>query len=185
MDDTTWISGWLNSDYGSMKEQHFKLIDSFINKPINKILDIGCGLAFESRFFHKKYNSQLFLIDGDYKNNNTSQHRHSSYENEANLKYYCNLSDLDNFFKTDNISGYQLIDCENINIPNDVHFDLICSYLSCGFHYSLDAYRDLIQKHSTQETFLIFTLRKNKNHNCNIEKVLHETGKYITAKISF
>jgi SAM-dependent methyltransferase len=185
MNENTWLNGWMKDDYVKMKQEHFNIIDNHINKPIKNILDIGCGMAFESRYFYKKYNSQLFLIDGDYKNNQDYQYRHNRYEDKANLKYYSNLKDLDNFFQKENISNYKLIDCEKIDISEGIYFELICSYLSCGFHYSLETYKDLIKKHSNKDTILIFTLRKNKNHNCNIKKVLHETEKYISAEISF
>lgn len=185
MNQLAWINGWQKNDYVEMKQHHFTVIDNYINRPIERILDIGCGLAFESRQFYKKYNTELYLIDGDYDDNKESQIRFSSWSSETNLKYYSKFDDLNSFFSNDGIKNYKLINCEDIQLSKAVKFDLICSYLSCGFHYPLETYKELILSHSTENTLLIFTLRKKQAHNCKIVKVLHEADKYITAHISF
>lgn len=184
MEEKIWLNGWLEKDYQDMKQRHFEIIDNYINRPLKNILDIGCGLAFESRNFYKKYNSELYLIDGDFNDNQRFQNRYSSWGDQADIKYYSKLKDLDSFFKADGVKKYKLIDCQKIDIPNEIKFDLICSYLSCGFHYPLESYKELIKKHSNENSCIIFTLRKNKDHKCEIKKIINETDKYITASIS-
>lgn len=189
-----WINNyWLENEYSSMKENHFEKINSFFNRPFNKILDIGCGLAFESRKFQQHYNSELYLIDGDFDNNTDAKTRHNGWDfSSDNMKFYSSFSELNNFFKEQQIKNYHLINCNNIRIPNNIKFDLISSYLSCGHHYPLSEYKDLILKHSDDNTVLLFTLRKPKKnrkleefHQCNVLDIIYETPKWATAQIKF
>ena len=60
-----------------------------------------------------------------------------------------------------NISNYVFVDANNINIPENKKFDYICSYSSCGIHYPLETYKELILKHSHKNTVCIFGLRNS------------------------
>ena len=48
-----------------------------------------------------------------------------------------------------------------LNIPENKKFDYIFSYSSCGVHYPLETYKELILKHSHKNTVCIFDLRKH------------------------
>ena len=189
---------WMGSDgvwdselYQGYKRENFDILDKYLETPPLKILDIGCGLAWESRYFYHKYGSGLWLLDGDTKNNNRTGTEGSYHTTADSFLFYHPLTDLDTEFKRLNIQNYHLVDCNNINIPSDVKFDLITSWLSCGFHYPVNTYRDLILKHSHENTKVIMDLRIRyrkvrqpvKEDGVEIVNVLNYRNKYMMAEI--
>lgn len=181
---------WSTEHYQEEKLKNFNAIDKVLKKEPKTILDIGCGLAWESRLFNKKYHSKLYLIEGD---SNKNQHkpvlaRDKNFNNTSeNFLYYHTLDELDKKLQELGTKNYKLLDCENINIDNDIKFDLITSYVSCGFHYPVSEYRDLILNHSTSETMIIMDIRKShidyEKEIFNIKEVLIERKKFLTCQI--
>jgi len=60
--------------------------------------------------------------------------------------------------------------------------------VSCGFHYPVATYRDLILKHSHENTVVVMDIRrKRKNANFKIEEgieiieILNQRQKYATS----
>jgi hypothetical protein len=160
-----WIGGeglWDKAVYRGYKKENFEILDKFLGSKPMKILDIGCGLAWESRLFNEKYNSELWLLDGDTRDNEsksptaTTGKYHTSTDE---FLFYHPLSELDAELKKLGTKNYHLIDCNNINISEDIKFDLITSWVSCGFHYPVNTYRDLILKHSHVNTRVVMDLR--------------------------
>ena len=61
-----WIDEVWNTElYQQLKRENFELVDKYLPSSPLKILDIGCGLAWESRMFSQKYGTELYLLDGD------------------------------------------------------------------------------------------------------------------------
>ena len=58
-DSQAWTRKWTTPTYVAKRQQTFELVDQYLNQPIKNILDIGCGFAWQSRFFQKKYNCEL------------------------------------------------------------------------------------------------------------------------------
>ena len=56
---------------------------------------------------------------------------------------------------------YEIINVKDIVIRDDIKFDLICSFRSCGFHYPIKEYFSLIKKHKHESSLLLFDIRKN------------------------
>ena len=195
MNSEDWIGGtWVSDWYQKLKEENFRLIDNFLSKPPLKILDIGCGLAWESRMFNKKYGSQLWLIDGDVEDNDKKlpSAGEGAYHQSANdFLYYYSLERIDAELKKLGTKNYHLIDCNNINLDSDLKFDLITSWVSCGYHYPANTYKELIEKHSTSDTKIILDIRKNKQQivgseqGIEIVNILNERQKYVTAEVKF
>lgn len=196
IEQKNWIDEiWRAESYQEHKKENFELVDKYLTSTPLKILDIGCGLAWESRLFNQKYGSELWLLDGDTKNNDTklptaTEGAYHSTPNE--FLYYYPLQKLDQELKKLDTKNYHLIDCNNIQIDDDIKFDLITSWVSCGFHYPSSTYRDLILKHSHPDTKIIFDIRiKRKGHPPLIEPgvelvhSLNQRKKYITAEIKF
>lgn len=161
-DSLAWTRKWTRDEYIQKKRDNFEKVDAYINRPIKNILDIGCGFAWESRFFQQKYNCELFLIDGD-NTDNLKKPGTASYGNwnttPDELLYYHSLDYLDSQLKSLGTKNYRLIDSNNINIPEDMKFDLITSWLSCGHHYPVSVYKDLMLKHSHENTKIILDVR--------------------------
>jgi SAM-dependent methyltransferase len=192
---------WLGDDglwdtelYQRYKKENFEILDKFLGSAPMKILDIGCGLAWESRLFNEKYNSELWLLDGDSKDNdkkpitaNTGKYHATADE----FLYYHPLTDLDVELKKLGTKNYHLIDCNNINIPDDIKFDLITSWVSCGYHYPVNTYKDLILKHSYANTRVIMDLRvmykktnmPEQEEGVEILNVVAKRNKYIMAEL--
>ncbi len=191
-----WIDEvWFTEHYQLHKKENFEVVNSYLQSPPKRILDIGCGLAWESRLFNQAHGTELWLIDGDTKNNETKlpTAADGAYHADPNeFLYYYPLQRLDNELIKLGTQNYHLIDCNNIQISEDIKFDLITSWVSCGFHYPSSTYRDLILKHSHPDTKIIFDIRiKRKGTNPMLEpgvEIIHrlnERQKYITAEIKF
>jgi SAM-dependent methyltransferase len=185
---------WETELYQSHKKENFEILDKFLGSAPMKILDIGCGLAWESRLFNEKYNSELWLLDGDTKDNDSKSPEASTgkYNKTANdFLFYHPLSEVDAELKKLGTKKYHLIDCNNINIPEDVKFDLITSWVSCGFHYPVNTYKDLILKHSHANTRIIMDLRviykktnmPEQEDGVEIVNVINQRNKYIMAEV--
>lgn len=190
-----WVNEeWFTEDYQAHKCENFELLVAYLNKPPKRILDIGCGLAWESRMFNEKYGAELYLLDGDYDDNPTDlelvQAQYS--EDASRFAFYYKLDFLrDNLDKL-GTHNYQLIDSNNINIDDSIKFDLITSWVSCGFHYPVNTYRDLILKHSYADTRVVMDLRllpKTQDpvlgENIELVAVVNCRRKYVTAEIKF
>ena len=170
---------WIDDGYTAFKNKCFTAIDNYLDVKPKKILDIGCGYAQESLLFQKKYGSKLWLLDGDASNSGT---RDVSYGTAESMKFYNHIADLQKYFDAQNLE-YVFVNALDPLINDDTKFDLIFSFLSCGFHYPLEEYFDLIKKHSYKNTRLIFTLRKGIKHNCKIINVISEHKKMEICEI--
>lgn len=196
MSENNWIdSVWSTELYQQYKKENFDIVNAYLKVPPKKILDIGCGLAWESRLFNQMHGSELWLLDGDSKNNDAklSTAATGAYHSTSDeFLYYYPLQKLDEELKKLGTQNYHLIDCNNIQFPEDLKFDLITSWVSCGFHYPSSTYRELILKHSHPDTKIIFDIRiKRKQSNPVLEsgvEILHSLNqrqKYVTAEIKF
>jgi hypothetical protein len=105
--------------------------------------------------------------------------------------FYHPLSEVDTELKKLGTKNYHLIDCNNIDISEDVKFDLITSWVSCGFHYPVNTYRDLILKHSHAGTRVVMDLRvmykktnmPEREDGVEILKVIAQRKKFIMAEL--
>ena len=191
-----WIYDvWSTKNYQMYKTENAEIVKAYLTTSPKKILDIGCGLAWESRIFSNTYDSELWLLDGDIKNNDTKLKTaaQDAYHLDSNeFLYYYPLQKLNEELQKLGTKNYNLIDCNNIQIADDIKFDLITSWVSCGFHYPSSTYRDLILKHSHADTKIIFDIRiKTKQSNPVLEdgvkiiQSLNKRRKYVTAEIKF
>lgn len=173
-----WANAWDRDIWVSYKKKRFAKLDNYLStRKIEPkcILDIGCGLAMESEWFQKKYGSELYLLDGSFipDRNDDGYHKKTDkfafYLEEDYLKESWNKRKL----------KYTFINAEDIHIPPDVKFDLIYSFKSCGFHYPVNTYKDLVKKHSTDKTVCIFDIKvsheqEQAEHYKKINEIDHE-----------
>jgi SAM-dependent methyltransferase len=157
----------------------------------DRILDIGCGPAEHAREFQKRFGSELWLVEGHTANNHSKNDTatKSKWRDSADdFLYYHDLQTLRARLDNLGTQNYHLIDCERTHeIPADVRFDLVCSWKSCGYHYPLNTYRDLIQRHRHAGTRIVMDLRRGKGVT-KIDpgwRIVHEIynhkRKYVTA----
>jgi SAM-dependent methyltransferase len=188
-----WVNEeWFTEDYQAHKRENFELLDAYLKTPPKRILDIGCGLAWESRMFNEKYGTELYLLDGDYDDNPQDrelvQARYS--EDAGRFAFYYKLDFLRDQLDKLGTKDYRLIDSNNVRLPWNIKFDLITSWVSCGFHYPVNTYRDLILKHSNKNTRVVMDLRmlaKTQDpvldDNIELVEIVNKRRKYVTAEI--
>lgn len=157
-----WIEQeWFTDLYQQHKRENFERLDQYLDRPPLAILDIGCGLAWESRMFNQKYGSTLWLLDGDSSSQTVTEScSQARYHDQADtFMYYLPLTQLNQELCKLNTKNYTLHSYQSWNVPEHVKFDLITSWVSCGFHYPVSTYRDLILRHSAPWTRVIMDLR--------------------------
>ena len=160
LEDRWFNSEWQTDEYKKNKIISFELLDSFLTVPPTNILDIGCGLAFESEMFQSKYNSNLYLLDGDFESS-ISASRDRKYGTADSMAFYTKIDSLKNSFNERNLK-YNFVDANNIQLPSDLKFDLVYSNVSCGYHYPLSTYFELLDAHVTEDSILIFDINSSR-----------------------
>lgn len=153
-----WARKWTSTAYVEKRRHAFEQVDNYLGIRPNSILDIGCGFAHQSRFFNEKYGSNLWLLDGDSSSNNATSYGNWN-DNADDLKFYHPVNFLESELQRLGTKNFTFVDAKNINIPTDLKFDLITSWLSCGYHYPVNTYRDLILKHSHEHTRIVIDIR--------------------------
>lgn len=148
-----WFKQWQTDWYKDKVKTVFDSVDSYLDNPPTTILDIGCGQAFESELFQKKYGSKLYLLDGD-KETTTEKFRINQYGPVDDFRFYNTIDALKKSYNERDLK-YTFVDANNVVIDDSVKFDLIYSTFSCGYHYPADTYKNLIKKHSTTDTVVI------------------------------
>jgi|688.fasta_scaffold276093_3 SAM-dependent methyltransferase len=152
-----------NSSLTTMMLKDYDMICNHLPKNVDNILDIGCGLGLIdiALYHHYEKNVNLYLLD---KTNSISKDTSIRGFNKDYVFY--NSMDAtketlsDNGVNIDNINSYEVSDT-SINELNQYKFDLIVSLLSCGWHYSIQTYIDLIKNTLTEDGVLILDIRHN------------------------
>lgn len=179
-----WLTKWGTAKHLSLKKQIFHTIDNYIDFKPKRILDIGCGLAYESELFQKKYGSELYLLDGDYNSQNNIT-RDVDYGTVEDFRFYNTIDELTNSYDSRGMK-YTFVDANNIDIPDDITFDLVLSNLSCGFHYPANTYQDLVLKHTLPESKIIIDIRSNHEQSeFSIVSQVCAYKKHIKAEIKY
>jgi len=171
----------------TLDEQADLVIKAIGNRKIDNLLDIGAGEGGITRRIQDKYNCKIWLIDGNAENNHKKSikaEKNRWHADTTDFLYYRTFNELKKWYDAHS-NNYELIDCDNIYIPPDIKFDLITSYFSCGFHYPIETYYDIISKHSVSDTLCIFDIRKNRiaEKNIIVEGTILNRKKFYRAKI--
>jgi SAM-dependent methyltransferase len=143
-----------------------------------KFLDIGCGLATIDVVLSQMYpNSKFYLQD---KSEYIDPRRKYNGFNDK-YYYYNNIDLLKEFLDNNGVKNYEVIDGDEIyKIPFDEKFDVITSFLSCGWHYTLNTYIDFIKQHLSPIGFLIIDVRDNTDeimlyqHFHNVDRIYNQ-----------
>ena len=159
VDTEYYLRHWNAPAYVKDTETVFELTDQYLKTPPKRILDIGCGYANVSNLFQKKYGCELYLLDGDFADNNPNADRKAKYGPAEDFLFYSPISKLKEQWDSQGMT-YTFVDANNIQIDPDVKFDLVYSWISCGFHYPVNTYKELILKHTTQDAVIIMDFRR-------------------------
>jgi SAM-dependent methyltransferase len=183
-----WLDFWVEDDYRRQKDRDIQCMLEYVKlTPPETMLDIGCGLAWESRAVNQAHGTQLWLMDRDQSRSGTDVESSGWRADTSRFAAYNNLTELRKKLDQLGTQDYQLIDADNINLPSDLKFDLIYSSLSCGYHYSVECYRDLISRHSHSNTKVIMDIRKRARTYQPIEilEVIDDRPKHMKCLIRF
>lgn len=181
-----WLDHWETTEHKEKKISNANLLKSYLKETPKRILEIGCGLAIESEILQRHYGCELYLLDGDFESK--SAIRDVSYGEVDTMAFYNKVEDLKKSFDSRRLH-YVFIDAQDINIFETTKFDLIFSFESCGFHYPAKTYKDLVLKHSHENTKVIFDIRKKtlkeQSEDFEIIEILQDSKKFVTAHIKF
>lgn len=136
----------------------FEELKPHLAKPQPKhIADIGCGYALFDLFLAKEFGTKLVLIDLE-----TNDNRHFGFKSEGAA--YSNLDQTRDFLTANGVSD-DLIDLRNPekdDLKDLQNLDYVFSFISCGFHYPWDTYKDFYQQAVAPEGRIILDLRAHK-----------------------
>ena len=160
MTDTAYyLDAWNDPAYVKGEQESFSMLERYLLNPPKRILDIGCGYAHISEMFQKKYGTELYLLDGDFSENSQQANRAAKYGTTEDFMFYVSTDDLKKEWDRKGMT-YTFLDAKNIKIASNVEFDLVYSWISCGFHYPVSTYKKLIQKHTTAQSTIIMDFRR-------------------------
>jgi hypothetical protein len=117
-------------------------------------------LSVRTAYIARELNTKLYIIDGNKNDNNDNQIRDKITGSSNTFEFYFSFDDIKNMVERYNID-YEIINVRNIVIDKCINFDLICSFRSCGFHYPISEYLEIIKNHQHNNSLLIFDIRKN------------------------
>lgn len=149
---------WLEPDYLANCLTVANAIDAYLQRPIKRILDIGCGFAETSRILQQRHGCELWLLEGDF-TTTADRDRPSGYGETSTMQFYTPVDRLRAQWDTQGMT-YRFVDANSIDIPSDIQFDLVTSHLSCGFHYPVSTYADVIRRHRTEDCVVAMNIRR-------------------------
>ena len=170
------------SQINTMVDKDYQQIKSYLPSQASNILDIGCGLGLIDIALSNHYNSEvnLHLLD------KTQDLQEGENVRGFNKQYtfYNSLNGsketlITNGVQRDKIYTYEVGQHEGLN---QVKFDLIVSLLSCGWHYGIETYIDLIKNQLVKDGVLILDIRHNTDQleyaleHFNLVKVIENTN---------
>lgn len=152
-----WYTAWESNEYIDAKLQKIEKLKLHIKSPPKNILDIGCGPAIESEYFQKEYGSYLYLLDG---NKTSDKKREVSFGSVDTMNFYNDIETLREDYDSRNLN-YTFLDATgDIELP-DIKFDLVYSFLSCGFHYPVTEYLPMLKSCTDENSLIMFDIRRD------------------------
>lgn len=158
-----------------------------ITKP-NKILDIGCGICgwiCQGIFGENDKDFKIYLID----KTKVDEKVYYGYEKEGSFYNSMEIAFqnlMKNGIESKNIFMQEATEDNKIFFKEK--FDLIVSFISCGFHYPVETYLDQIYEKLNEGGVLIIDIRKETNGIPKINdvfgnyEIIREENKYLRIK---
>lgn len=153
----------INDALTTMMIKDYDMIKSSLPTQVDNILDIGCGLGLIDLALYNHYNGNININLLD-KTNTISEDTSVRGFNKEYIFY--NSMDATTETLTSNgvaesaLHTYEVSD-ESLQAIEGKQYDLIMSFLSCGWHYSIETYVELIKKTLKADGVLILDIRHN------------------------
>ncbi len=151
---------------------------SRIEKP-RKVLEIGPGLGRSVVFFCKQFgwqDSEIHLFDGDGAATKYKQKYYNRGKSSLQDSFCGNLGLLRSILDYNQISNYTIFNARQTalaELPGT--YDLLYSFYSIGFHWSLELFLDDLLPLMHDRTLAIFTVKQDfrgfprlKNFHCRV-----------------
>jgi len=153
----------INNALTIMMLKDYDMIKSYLPETVSNILDIGCGLGLIDIALNEHYNGRinLHLLD---KTNEIAENTSVRGFNEQYI-FYNSMEGtrktlVDNGVNSEKLFTYEVSESSLQEIQSN-KFDVIISLLSCGWHYSIENYIDLIKKSLNKDGVVILDIRHN------------------------
>lgn len=168
-------------------EDVFRVVDNSIHL-IDKVLDIGCGIAGWLGFFNEEYpnnNCKIYLLD----KTQVDENLYYGYKEKTSFYNHMEIAKnnlITNEIKEENIFLQEAT--EDNKILFNEKFDLIVSFISCGFHYPIETYLDQIYDKLNENGIFICDIRKGTdgliklNQKFKHVQEIKEKEKYFRVK---
>ena len=103
--------------------------------PPTRVADIGCGYALFDLFLARDYPADLLLIDIE-----TNERRHFGFQDQGAA--YASLAVARALLQGNGVAAGRIVTLNptEVDVMGAGRVDLAVSFLSCGFHYPVDAY---------------------------------------------
>ncbi len=182
-----WLQTWTgNERFEAERQKKFEVLSKAFATPPARLLDIGAGLAIEAGMIQQRFGTHLYLLDGSRPvAPAATPARLTEFGSVDDMGFYLTEEELRSEWDRRGLT-YDFLDARNLKIDPDLKFDVIYSGKSCGFHYPLSSYRDLLHAHSHDDSYLIFDLRKDADQGdirFRVKDVLLDMEKAQTSLI--
>jgi SAM-dependent methyltransferase len=149
-----------------MVEKDFNMIEEYLPKECTKSLDIGCGLALINIPIYNRYKNDVYLLD----KTELDTTKISGFNKE--YKCYNSMDAAKEILQQNKINESKIHLKETTNYEDlySNKFDIISSFLSCGWHFHVSTYIDLMYKTLSDNGVLILDIRHNTDQLNTIEQ---------------
>lgn len=126
--------------------------------PPARVADIGCGYALFDLFLARDFDCDLVLIDLE-----QNQHRHFGFEDEGAA--YSDLAVARRLLTANGVQDSRIstLNPESDDVSRVRDLDFAFSFISCGFHYPWQTYRDFFETAMRPGGSVILDLRRRKS----------------------
>lgn len=143
----------------------------------------AAGLPKPANYSRKNTEPNFYLLEGE--KSSSAGTRLGKYGEVDNFSFYLPVNNLRDAWEAQGMT-YTYVNGAAPNVPSDVKFDLVYSWLSCGFHYPINTYRDFIKSHTTPESIIIMDVRLKFYHQLltpdyTVVKILESNAKKHTV----
>lgn len=138
--------------------EYLDLKPIFEKAPPQRVADIGCGYAMFDMFLAQDFGCHLVLIDLE-----QNDHRHFGFQDEGAA--YSNLGVARRFLTDNGVSdgAIQTLNPDSADLGKVRDLDYAFSFISCGFHYPWQTYREFFETALRPGGSVILDIRRRKS----------------------
>jgi SAM-dependent methyltransferase len=159
-------------------EREFAQIAGYLgSRPIDRMVDIGCGHALIDLFFSRRFGCHVHVVDIE----TTASHHHDFRSAGSG---YASLQAAQAFLTKNGVPAVSIQATNPQKSPLvDDNCDIIMSLLSCGFHYPTETYASFIKAALKPGGIFLFDMRKSSGQESFLTQferydILEDAPKY-------